>query len=257
MEGLEKADIFLLENLSEFKGEVANCSKFAQILSSGVDIFVNDSSSQSHKILASTVGVTRFCHSCVAGFYFEESLCQLKKVAETSRNPYVAVVCLYCCCLQVFFFFCLTLKIFCIILEALDVFYINSCIRLGIYAMQIGGGNFCDKAAALHFLASICDGLVFVGKMSFQIMHALGVSVPLNFVEHGALKEALDIVQFAHNRDIQILYPKDFWCKNDCLPGKLKLFPAHSILDGEIAFNSAWNIKLCIYFLLIGLFMNE
>lgn len=107
MEGLEKADIFLLENLSEFKEEVANCSKFAQMLSSGVDIFVNDSFSQSHKILASTVGVTRFCHSCVAGFYFEESLCQLKKVAETSRNPYVAVVCLYCCCLQINLFFLL------------------------------------------------------------------------------------------------------------------------------------------------------
>ncbi|XP_030926847.1 uncharacterized protein LOC115953360 isoform X3 [Quercus lobata] len=143
----------------------------------------------SHKILASTVGVTRFCHSCVAGFYLEESLCQLKKVAETSRNPYVAV---------------------------------------------IGGGNFFDKAAALHFLASRCDGLVFVGWMSFQIMHALGVSVPLNFVEHGALREALDIVWFAQNRDIQILYPKDFWCKNDCLPGKLELFPAHSILDGWV-----------------------
>jgi phosphoglycerate kinase len=98
MEGLEKADICLLENLSEFKEEVANCSKFAQMLSSGVDIFVNDSFSQSHKILASTVGVTRFCHSCVAGFHFEESLCQLKMVAETSRNPYVAVVRLCCCC---------------------------------------------------------------------------------------------------------------------------------------------------------------
>ncbi|XP_059462850.1 uncharacterized protein LOC132191776 isoform X1 [Corylus avellana] len=187
MEVLENADIFLLENLSEFKEEVANCSKFAQMLSSGVDIFVNDCFSHSHKILASTVGVARFCHSCVAGFHFEENLCQLKKVAETSRNPYVAV---------------------------------------------IGGDNLFDKAAALHFLASKCDGLVFVGKMSFQIMHALGISVPLEFVEYRALKEALDIVQFAQNRDVQILCPKDFWCKNDRFPGQLELFPAHGILDG-------------------------
>nr|XP_023877852.1 uncharacterized protein LOC111990295 isoform X2 [Quercus suber] len=145
-------------------------------------------------ILASDWSVTSnpklvLAESVAAGFYFEESLCQLKKVAETSRNPYVAV---------------------------------------------IGGGNFFDKVAALHFLASRCDGLVFVGRMSFQIMHALGVSVPLNFVENGALREALDIVRFAQNRDIQILYPKDFWCKNDCLPGKLELFPAHSILDGWV-----------------------
>lgn len=95
-EGLEKANILLLENLSEFKEEVANCSKFARLLSGGVDVFVNDSFTLSHKILASTVGVARFCHSCVAGFHFEESLCQLKKVAETSGNPYVAVVCLCC-----------------------------------------------------------------------------------------------------------------------------------------------------------------
>lgn len=98
MAGLENADIFLLENLSEFKEEVANCSNFAQKLSSGVDIFVNDSFSQCHKILASTVGVARFTNSRMAGFHFEEGLCQLKKVAKTSSNPYVAVVCL-CCCL--------------------------------------------------------------------------------------------------------------------------------------------------------------
>ncbi|XP_041024086.1 phosphoglycerate kinase-like [Juglans microcarpa x Juglans regia] len=188
-EGLEKADILLLENLSEFKEEVANCSKFAQLLSWGIDIFVNDSFSLSHKILASTVGVARFCHSCVAGFHFEESLCQLKKVAETSGNPYVAV---------------------------------------------IGGGNLYQKAAALHFLASRCDGLVFIGKMSFQIMHALGLSVPLDFVEYGALNEVLDIAQIAYNRNTQILYPKDFWCKNDCFPGKLELFPSDGILDGWV-----------------------
>ncbi|KAG7964401.1 hypothetical protein I3843_09G168800 [Carya illinoinensis] len=188
-EGLEKADILLLENLSEFKEEVANCSKFAQLLSWGIDIFVNDSFSLSHKILASTVGVARFCHSCVAGFHFEESLCQLKKVAETRGNSYVAL---------------------------------------------IGGGNLSQKAAALHFLASRCDGLVFIGKMSFQIMHALGLSVPLDLVEYGALNEALDIVQIAYNRNTQILYPKDFWCKNDCFPGKLELFPSNGILDGWV-----------------------
>lgn len=92
-EYFEKADILLLENLSEFKEEVANCSKFSKLLSLGVDIFVNDSFSQSHKILASTVGITRFCSTCIAGFNFQESLCQLKKAAETKRQPYVAIVC--------------------------------------------------------------------------------------------------------------------------------------------------------------------
>ncbi|PON60318.1 Phosphoglycerate kinase [Parasponia andersonii] len=188
-ENYEKTDILLLDNLSEFKEEVANCPKFAEALSSGVDIFVNESFSQSHKILASNVGVTRFCYACVAGFQFEESLNQLQNLKETKREPYVAI---------------------------------------------IGGGNILDKAAALHFLASRCEGLVFVGMMCFQIMHVLGLAVPLNLVERGAVKEALDIVQFAESRNVQIVYPKDFLCKNDQLPDQLEIFPSHGILDGWI-----------------------
>ncbi|CAK7343140.1 unnamed protein product [Dovyalis caffra] len=187
MEVLKKEDIFLIENLSKFKEEVANCSKFAELLSSGVDIFVNDSFSQSHKILASTVGIARFCSACMAGFHFEESLCQLKKAARTNKRPYVAI---------------------------------------------IGGANLHDKAAALSFLVSRCDGLVFLGMMSFQIMHALGLSIPSNLVEPGAYQAALDIIQFAHDRNIPILYPKDFWCMNEHLPEKMRKFPSHRILDG-------------------------
>lgn len=89
---MQKADILLLENLSEYKEEVANCSKFAELLSSGVDIFVNDSFAQSHKILASTVGVARFCYASMAGFSFDESLHQLKKTAKTNKKPYIAIV---------------------------------------------------------------------------------------------------------------------------------------------------------------------
>lgn len=96
MNGLEKENIHLLENLSNIKEEVANCVEFARVLSSGVDIFVNYSFSNSHKVLASTVGVTRFWYACIAGFYFEERLCLLKNLAEASRKPYVAIVCLLC-----------------------------------------------------------------------------------------------------------------------------------------------------------------
>lgn len=93
-EAFEKSDIIFYENIFEFKGEVANCSEFAEALASGVEIFVNDSFSQAHRVLASTVGVTRFCYACMAGFHFEESLSQLKKAVETNIRPYVAIVCL-------------------------------------------------------------------------------------------------------------------------------------------------------------------
>lgn len=92
-EALETMKVLLLENLSEFKGEVCNSLEFAETLSSGVDVFVNDSFSQSHKILASTVGVTRFCYSSIAGFQFEESLRKLKNAVESDKRPHIAIVC--------------------------------------------------------------------------------------------------------------------------------------------------------------------
>ncbi|XP_027357972.1 uncharacterized protein LOC113867126 isoform X3 [Abrus precatorius] len=189
MNGIEKENIHLLQNLSNIKEEVANCFQFSRVLSSGVDIFVNDSFSNSHKVLASTVGVTRFCYACISGFHFEERLYVLKKLAEASRKPYVAI---------------------------------------------IGGGNLYDKAASFQFLASRCQGFVFVGMMSFQIMHALGVSVPRNLVDHKVFNEALDIVRLARDRNVQILYPKDFWCRNKCDPMRLQVFPSHGILDGWV-----------------------
>ncbi|XP_073008789.1 uncharacterized protein [Typha latifolia] len=92
MEQLEYADIFLLENLAKFREEVANCLDFSDKLASGVTVFVNDAFSLSHKILASTVGVARFCHASLAGFHFEEELVRLKRITDTTRNPYFAII---------------------------------------------------------------------------------------------------------------------------------------------------------------------
>ncbi|CAD6212722.1 unnamed protein product [Miscanthus lutarioriparius] len=163
--------IILFENLVNFRGEVANCKDFSQKLASGATIFVNDSFSLSHKILASTVGITCFCYVSLAGFHFEEELMQLIKITDTTRRPYIAI---------------------------------------------IGGSNFLRKAPALQMLTSLCDGLFFVGKLSFQIMIGLGMTVPSQFIERNAVKEALQIIQVARDRNIPIYYPTDLWClKND------------------------------------------
>ncbi|GAB4833613.1 hypothetical protein Ancab_031858 [Ancistrocladus abbreviatus] len=98
--------------------------------------------------------------------------------------------------------------------------------------LSSGGGNLTKKAAALRFLASSSDGLIFVGMMAFQIMHALGMPVPLNLVEHGALEEAAEIIQIAKNRSITILLPRDFLCTNNQFPKQMEIFPANYILHG-------------------------
>nr|GEV87561.1 phosphoglycerate kinase, cytosolic-like isoform X1 [Tanacetum cinerariifolium] len=186
MEDSLTPSVYLFENLSKFKKDLANSSNFSEELCSGVDIFVNDAFFQSHKVLASTVGVTSFCYASVAGFQFEEGLVQLKKAFGTKSSPYIAIV---------------------------------------------GGGNLVEKAAAVHYLISSTDGLIFVGNMAFQIMHALGLPVPRNLVEAGAFKEAIKIIQYAKSRNIPILLPKDFWCLNDHHK-EPQLVPAHCFLEG-------------------------
>lgn len=186
MEEVEKSDVLLFENLSKFKEERANSSMFAEKLSSGVDIFVNDTFSQSHKVLASTNGVSRYWYASIAGFCFEKQLEELVEVTRP-KQPYFAI---------------------------------------------IGGGNLHDKVKALEFLASKCDGLVFVGMMAFQIMHGLGLPVRLNLVELSAVGSSLKIIQIARGRNIPILLPKDFWCTNMCNRDELRTFTANDILDG-------------------------
>ncbi|KAK4730918.1 hypothetical protein R3W88_023906 [Solanum pinnatisectum] len=186
MEDRHKSDILLLENLSHFKQEQANSSEFARRLSSGVDIFVNDTFFQSHKILASNVGITGFCYASIAGFHFDKRMSQLKKIIEMNKRPYFAIV----------------------------------------------GGYLAGKAAALLFLASRCDGLVFVGDAAFQIMYAFGLPVPMEMVEQESLEAAHVLVEAAKARGVQIILPKDFWCLNDYYPSQMKIFPANHIMDG-------------------------
>ncbi|MQM05287.1 hypothetical protein Taro_038087 [Colocasia esculenta] len=185
VEELSRADIFLLENLTRFKGEVANSLDFSKKLSAGVGIFVNDSFSLAHKILASTVGISRFCYSSVAGFHFEEELHRLTSIAEATKRPFIAI---------------------------------------------IGGGNFLEKGTALHVLALKCDGLMFVGKMAFQVMHALGMTVPMNLVEYDAVGQVLELIQLATNRNVKIFLPDDFWCMDNKHPGMMDIFPSDRIL---------------------------
>lgn len=93
-------------------------------------------------------------------------------------------------------------------------------------------------------MASVCDGLVFVGMMAFQIMHALKLPVPLNFLEKNAFEEASKLVQTAHCRKIPILCPKDFWCINDDWPHHLKVYPVETIPEGDIVVSQVSDVLL-------------
>ena len=100
--------------------------------------------------------------------------------------------------------------------------------------MQIGGGNLVEKAAALSLLVCICDGLVFVGNIAFQIMHALGLPLPMKLVEHGATEEALTLINSMKSRSRAVIVPKDFLCLNNLNPEKLEIFSADCLVDGSV-----------------------
>ncbi|CAA6655528.1 unnamed protein product [Spirodela intermedia] len=186
-EEMRDGDILLFENLAKFKEDLANCLDFSKKLSAGVGVFVNDAFCLAHKIYASTVGISRFCYSSVAGFHFEEELNKLASIAETTERPYIAV---------------------------------------------IGGKNFLEKRTALCVLATKCDGLMLIGKLSFQIMHALGMSIPMNLIEDGAVDKAFDLIQFAKKRGMDIIFPDDFRCVNDEDPEVMDVFSSDGIQPG-------------------------
>lgn len=69
--------------------------------------------------------------------------------------------------------------------------------------------------------------------MAFQIMHALGVPVPMKLVELGALKDAVKIVDSAKSRNIPLVLPQDVWCIKDHIPKTMEIVFVHSILEGK------------------------
>jgi phosphoglycerate kinase len=81
-------------------------------------------------------------------------------------------------------------------------------------------------------LTSLCDGLFFVGKLSFQIMKGLGMSVPSQFIETNAVIEVLQIIQVARDRNVPIYYPTDLWCLNND-DGTMGVISSTGQLDGE------------------------
>ncbi|XP_020582541.1 uncharacterized protein LOC110026090 [Phalaenopsis equestris] len=189
-EKFQMADILLFENLNFFREEFVNCPIFSEQLASGANIFVNDAFFLSHKILASTVGATRFCYARLAGFHFEAQLLKLKNIREITLQPYV-----------------------------------------------IGGGKLREKAAALLCLASICDVLIFVGMIAFQIMNASGIFVPSSFLEPDAFDEAAELIELANRRKIPIYFPTDLHCVNDGIPELFEIFPSRSLPPGWTPFD--------------------
>ena len=88
--GLKSGEVLLLENVRFYPEEEKNDALFAQKLSRGCDIFVNDAFSSSHRAHASVVGVSEYLPS-YAGFCMEKEIDNLSKLLGDTAKPFVFI----------------------------------------------------------------------------------------------------------------------------------------------------------------------
>jgi len=88
---LEQGEILLLENLRFHESEIKNDNDFANELSKGCDIFVNDAFSCSHRAHASLHAITKFLPS-FSGLLLDEEVKALTSVLNSPVKPVAALV---------------------------------------------------------------------------------------------------------------------------------------------------------------------
>ena len=91
-EALRPGEILLLENLRFHKEETANDGAFAQQLTAGADLFINDAFGTAHRAHASTEGVTHYFKQSAAGYLIEKELQYLGQAVSNPVRPMVAIL---------------------------------------------------------------------------------------------------------------------------------------------------------------------
>lgn len=85
-------EIFLLENIRFYEGEVTNDMVLSKKLSELCDIYVNDAFGTSHRKHASTYGIAEFVDIKVAGFLMIKEIEAFSKALEKPMRPIALVV---------------------------------------------------------------------------------------------------------------------------------------------------------------------
>ena len=91
VEELKNGEVLILENLRFHPEEERNTDAFAQALSRLADIYVNDAFGISHRMHASTVGITNYLPA-VAGLLVEKEINTLGGILEDPAHPFAALL---------------------------------------------------------------------------------------------------------------------------------------------------------------------
>ena len=91
-ETLEPGSVLLLENLRFHLEEKGNDPEFSKQLSQLADVYVNDAFGTAHRAHASTVGVTEYFDTNLAGYLIDKEMKFLVDALEKPESPYVAIM---------------------------------------------------------------------------------------------------------------------------------------------------------------------
>ena len=89
---MNDGDVVLLQNTRYRKEETKNEKNFSEELASLADMFVNDAFGTAHRAHCSTVGVTEFLDTAVAGYLLGKELDFLGKAINDPTRPLVAIL---------------------------------------------------------------------------------------------------------------------------------------------------------------------
>jgi phosphoglycerate kinase len=89
---LKPGEVLLLENLRFYKEEEKGDAAFAEKLAALGDIYVNDAFGTAHRAHASTTIIARFMKEKCAGLVMAAELENAKKVLETAKSPFTAIM---------------------------------------------------------------------------------------------------------------------------------------------------------------------
>jgi phosphoglycerate kinase len=92
IERMQEGDVLLLENLRFHAAEEKNDPLFAEQLARLADVYVNDAFGTAHRAHASTVGMTKFLPTAVAGLLMQAELSHLGQLLANPGHLYVAIL---------------------------------------------------------------------------------------------------------------------------------------------------------------------
>ena len=90
------------------------------------------------------------------------------------------------------------------------------------FVIIMGGGKVRDKIPLIKHLLPYIDTLFIYPALCFTFLKAMGKPVGLSLVEDDMIEECKELLMYAHNYNVTIIFPQDFQIANKTIEGSLQ-----------------------------------